>query len=58
MSLKTGRKITWYIWDEITMPDTVIDRVNKLGESQPEYFIFTDRGGRKIGGVKLIGVDG
>ena len=40
------------------MPDTVIDRVNKLGESQPEYFIFTDRRGQKIGGVELTGVDG
>ena len=35
------------------MPDTVIDRLNKLGEIQPEYFILTDRRGRKIGGVKL-----
>ena len=36
----------------------MIDRVNKLGESQPEYFIFTDHKGRQIGGVELTGVDG
>ena len=35
------------------MPDTVIERVNKLGEIQPEYFISTNRRGRQVGGVKL-----
>ena len=58
MSLKTGKKINRYSWDEIPMPDTVIDRINKLGEIHPEYFIFTDRRGRQIGGVELTVVDG
>ena len=40
------------------MPDTVIDWVNKLGESQSEYFIFINSRGRKIGEVDLTGVDG
>ena len=58
MSLKIGKKITRYSWDEIPMPDTVIYRVKKLGESQPEYFIFTDSRGRQNVGVELIGLDG
>ena len=40
------------------MPDTVIYRVKKLGESQPKYIIFTDRRGQQIGEVELTGVDG
>ena len=52
------KKITRYSWDEIPIPDTVIDRVNKLRESQPEYFIFADRRGRQIVGFKFTGVDG
>jgi hypothetical protein len=36
MSLTTGKKITRRSWDEIPMPDTVIARVNKHGEDQPE----------------------
>ena len=49
MRLHTGQKITSYNWDEITIPQTVINRVNVLGKDQPEHFIFTDRKGRKIG---------
>jgi hypothetical protein len=35
------------------MPQTVIDRVNKLSKDQPEQFIFTDRKGRLIGDIEL-----
>ena len=45
MSLNT-KKITRYSWDEIPMPDTVIDLVNNIGGSQPEYFIFTNHRGQ------------
>ena len=58
MSLKTGQKITKYNWDEIPIPQTVINRVNVLGKDQPENFIFTNRKGRKIGESKIIGVEG
>ena len=40
------------------MPNSVIDRVNKLGEGQPEHLIFADRNGNTIGDVDLPGVDG
>ena len=40
------------------MPDTIIDWVNKLGDIQPEYFIFTDHRGQKIRGVEITVVDG
>ena len=58
ISLKKGNKITRYSWDEIPMPDTVIDQVNKLGENQLGYFIFTNHRSRQIGEVDLTGVDG
>jgi hypothetical protein len=56
MSLSSGKKIKRYSWDEIPMPDTVIDRVNELGKGQPEQLVFTDRKGRLIGDVDLTGV--
>jgi hypothetical protein len=40
------------------MPDTVINRVNKLGEDEPEHLVFIDRSGRLIGNIELPGVDG
>ncbi len=58
MSLKSGKKITRRSWDEIPMPDTVIDRVNLLGKQEPEQLVFTNRHGRRIGDVEIPGVDG
>ena len=58
MSLKTGQNITSYNWDEIPIPQTMINRVNVLGKYQPEHFILTDRKGRKIGESKITGVEG
>ncbi len=58
LSLKSGYRITRRSWDEIPMPDTVIDRVNVLGHGQNEQLIFTDRKGRRIGDVEIPGVDG
>jgi len=42
--LNTGKTISRRQWTEIPMSDTVITRVNKLGHSQPEDFVFTIRG--------------
>ena len=58
MSLKTGSKVHIFSWDAVSMPDSVIKRVNTLGKYHPEHFIFTDRKGRLIGENKLTGVDG
>jgi hypothetical protein len=57
MSLTTGKRIARRTWDIIPMPQTVIDRVNKLGKDQPEQFIFTDRKGRLIGDIELPSSD-
>ena len=58
MTLCSAKKIIWCSWDAIPMPDTFIDRVNKLGKDQPKDFVFTDHQGRLTGDVKLTGVDG
>ena len=60
MALNTGKKIIQRSWDVIPMPDTVITRVNTLGNDQPEQLIFTDRHGRLIGvtdNADIPGVD-
>ena len=41
----------------IPIPDTIITRVNALGSDQLEQLIFTDKGGRPIGDVEILGVD-
>ncbi len=56
MALNSGKKIARRSWDAIPMPDTVIDRVNVLGNDQPEDLVFTDRLGRQIGDVETPGV--
>ena len=55
--LKTGQKITRYNYDEIPIPQIVINRVNVPGKDQPENFIFTDRKGWQIGESKITGVE-
>ena len=57
-TLRSGKKVTRRAWDELPMPDTVIDRVNELGKDQPELLTFKDRKGRVIGDVEIPGVDG
>jgi hypothetical protein len=39
------------------MPDVVISRVNALGSDQPCQMTFTDRHGRLIGDIEILGVD-
>jgi hypothetical protein len=56
MALNTSKKITCYSWDEILTPNAVIDRVNKLGQDQPEQLIFTNCHGNLIGDDKAPGV--
>jgi hypothetical protein len=56
MALNTRKKITRQSWDVIPMPDTVIARVNALGNDQPEQLIFADQCGHPIGDVEIPGV--
>ena len=56
MALSTGKKIIRHSWDAIPMPDTVIARVNTLGQDQPEELTFTNRHGRLIGDNEMPGV--
>jgi hypothetical protein len=48
-SLTTGRVINRRSWNINPMPNTVIARINMLGEGQPKILIFHNRGGCKIG---------
>ena len=57
MALNTGKKIGRRSWVVISIPDTVITRVNALGSYQPEQLVFTDRRVRPIGDVKIPGVE-
>ena len=58
MSLQTRQKIIRYNWDEIPIPQLVINRVNVLVKYQPEHFIFTDIKGQKIGEYENTVVEG
>ena len=58
MALSTGKKIVRRTWDMISMPDTVIARVNTLGGDQPKQMIFTDRHGRLIGNNDIHAIPG
>jgi hypothetical protein len=57
MALNSGKKIVRRSWDVIPMPYLVIDRVNALGRDQPKHITFTDRHGRLISDVEILGVD-
>ena len=50
MNLQTGKKLTRCRWTALTMPQEVIDRVNKLVESdgQPSLLTFYDRHGNPV----------
>ena len=59
LSLKTGEVITRYAWDVLPMPNGVIERVNALGDGQPELLTFTNHHGATIGDVdEIAGVAG
>ena len=57
---EVNKNITRRSYDNILIPDTVIDRVNLLGKHQEEILVFTYCEGIIIGGgdVNLTGVDG
>ena len=57
MALNTGKKSFRHSWDVITMPDTVITRVNALVIYQPEQLVFNDRRGRPLDNAEIPGVD-
>ena len=48
LNLRTGKRITGRRWTTLTMPQEVIERVNKLGaaDDQPELLTFYDQKGR------------
>jgi hypothetical protein len=50
MSISTGKRIHRHWWNELPMPDDVIDRVNQLGRRQnmPRILSFADRYGLAI----------
>ena len=56
MALNSGKKIVRRNWDLIPMPDTVIDRVKKLGGDKPNIITFTDRHVRLIGDIENQGM--
>ena len=58
MSLQTGQNITRQNWDEIPIPQTVINRVNILRNDQPEHFIFANKKDQQIGESKITGLEG
>jgi hypothetical protein len=49
LNLRTGKKITRFGWTLLPTPDSVIDRVNTLGEGQPSLLVFKDCKGHLIG---------
>lgn len=48
-TLTTAKAVTRQSWHVILMPSTVIARVNKLANDQPQRLTFYDRAGREIG---------
>ena len=54
MNLRTGKKLTRRRWTALTMPQEVIDRVNKLGEAdrQPSLLTFYDRQCNSVGDTR------
>ena len=56
MVFNSGMRIFQENWDLISMPDTVIARVNILDIDQPKILTLTDRCGSLIGDVYTPGV--
>ena len=51
MNLRTGKRLTCRKWTTLTMPQEVIDRINKLGDDdgQPSLLTFYNRHGNPVG---------
>ena len=56
MSLRTGKKLKRYSWDELPMPKSVIKRVEKLAAGQPTTTTFTNRKDRPFADSEPTGV--
>ena len=56
-TLNTGTVVCRRSWTVVPMTETVIERVNKLAEDQPNLSVFYDRNGNEIGDADA-GVDG
>ena len=57
MTLGSMNKVTRQIWDAIPMPDTVIARVNVLGQDQTIDIDFIDCNNNPIVELYITGVD-
>ena len=59
MNFQTGKKLTRRRWMALSMPQEVIDRVNKLGafDGQPFILTFYDRHGNLVGDTNNSNAD-
>ena len=57
MTLESTKKVVRGSWDAIPIPDTVIARVNALGQGQPNDLDLLDRKKRPIGEIEITVVD-
>ena len=57
MTLGSMKKVVRRSWDALPMPNTVIARVNVLGQGQPNGIDLLDCKKRPIGEFDIIGVD-
>ena len=55
MTLGLMKKVARQRWDAIPMPDTVIERVNTLGQVQTNDIEFLDNNKHPIGEIKITG---
>ena len=57
MTLGSMKKVVRRSWDSIQMPDTVIARVNTLGQGQPNYLDFLGCKKRTIEDINVTRLD-
>ena len=57
MTLESTKKVVRGSWDAIPIPDTVIARVNALGQGQPNDLDFLDRKKIPIGELDITGLN-
>ena len=57
MTLGSMKNLVSQIWDATPTPDTVITRMNALGQGQPNDQDLLDRNKRPIGELYITGLD-
>ena len=57
MTLVSMENVVRQSWDSLPMPDTMIARVNALGQGQPNNLDFLDINNRPIGELEITLVD-